>query len=185
MWDVFATVGLILCCLAGVVITAVRLPGTWLIVAAALAYGWWDHWARVSLVLVGVLAGIALMGEVIELLTSVLTARKAGASRRAGWGGLIGGIVGMFLFSIPVPIIGTIVGALVGCFVGAMIAELSVRNELGQGAKVGMFSAAGFVLGMVAKLALALVMAGVLVSSLIWSDPVPSGNAAPVEMTAE
>jgi uncharacterized protein YqgC (DUF456 family) len=125
------------------------------------------------------------MGEVIELLTSVLTARKAGASRRAGWGGLIGGIVGMFLFSIPVPIIGTIVGALVGCFVGAMIAELSVRNELGQGAKVGMFSAAGFVLGMVAKLALALVMAGVLVSSLIWSDPVPSGNAAPVEMTAE
>ncbi len=163
MWDIIAIVVVILCCLVGVVITAIRLPGTWLIVVTALAYGLWDDWTRVSPLLVGVLTGIALTGEAIELLTSVFTARKAGASSRAGWGGLIGGIVGMFVFSIPVPIVGTIVGALLGCFAGAMIAELSVRKELGQGAKVGLFSAAGFVLGTVAKLAIALVMAGILV----------------------
>ena len=171
MWDATAIVLLVLCCLLGVVTTALRLPGTWLIVAGAILYGWWGEWTRISLVLVGVLAGIALLGEAFELLTSVFTARKAGASRRAAWGGLIGGIVGMFLLSLPVPIVGTIVGAVLGCFVGAMIAELSVRKELGQGARVGLFSAAGFVLGTVAKLGIALVMAGILVTSVLLSSP--------------
>ena len=80
----------------------------------------------------------------------------------------------MFLFSIPVPIVGTIVGALLGCFAGAMIAELTVRSELTQGARVGLFSAAGFVLGTVAKLAIAMAMAGILVSTVIWAEPIVS-----------
>ncbi len=175
MAETFAAVLLVVCCLIAVLVTALRLPGTWVIVASALGYGWWNDWQVIGAVTVGVLIGIALLGEVVELTASVLTARKAGASRQAAWGGLIGGIVGMlflsFLATVPVPVIGTLVGAmvgaLIGCFGGAMIAELAVRRKLAQGTKVGLFSALGFVLGTVAKMALAMVMSGILLTSVL------------------
>ncbi|UCE61640.1 MAG: DUF456 domain-containing protein [Phycisphaerales bacterium] len=187
MWEIAGLILLILCCVIGVLITALRLPGTWVIVAGAAVFGWWCDWTRVSLTLLVILIGIGLAGEAIELLASMFTARRAGASRRAAWGGLTGGIVGMFLFSLPVPVVGTIVGALLGCFAGAMVAELSVRKKLAQGAKVGFFSAAGFALGAVAKLAVAMVMAGVLVTSAVCSSSItPPGpeSTQPIESSA-
>lgn len=168
---ILTIVGVLLACLAGVLMTVVRLPGTWLIVAVAVGVGWWSDWQRVALWLIAILITVAVVGEVLELLSSVLMARRAGASRQAAWGGLIGGIVGMFLLSflVPIPVIGTMVGALLGCFLGATLAELSVRGQLGQGTRVGFFSALGFVLGTVTKMAIALVMSGLLLTSAVCS----------------
>lgn len=179
MWDIVAIVALCLCCLLGIVLTAVRLPGTWLVVVAALAYGWWSDWQHVGLILVAVLAGIALIGEATEFALSAFTAKKAGASRQAIWGGLVGGILGMLflssLLSLPLLFVGTLIGAvagaLVGCFAGAMLVELAVRKKLAQGTKVGIFSAVGFVLGMMTKVALVLVMSGLVLTSVVCSPP--------------
>ncbi|MGD2110727.1 MAG: DUF456 domain-containing protein [Phycisphaerae bacterium] len=170
MLDILLTVALGLVCVVGVILTALRLPGTWLIILAALGYGWWTDWARVGLVLMAVLVGVALAGEAIELLASAFTARKAGASKQAAIGGVAGGLVGMIFLSVPVffPPIGTILGALIGCFAGAAIAEYSVRREFAQGTRVGFFSAVGFVLGSVTKTALALLMAAILLTSVVW-----------------
>lgn len=179
MWDIVMVIALVLCCLLALVMTALRLPGTWLMVGGAVGYGWWGNWARVGFWTIAVLVGLALIGELIEILASVLTARKAGGSRQAAWGGLAGGILGMFMLSflVPIPIVGTIAGALVGCFAGAMIAEYSVRRKLAQGTRVGLFSALGFVLGMAGKVAIALVMSGVLLTTvllpLILSESTP------------
>ena len=174
MWDVWTIISvsvLVLCCVVGVAMTAVRLPGTWLIIATALCYGWWAKWQGVGLWLVLALVAIALVAEAVEFLASVFTARKAGASRQAAWGGLIGGFLGMFLLSflVPIPIVGTVVGALVGCFGGAMMAEWSVRKKVAQGSKVGLFSALGFVMGMVVKMAIAFAMSGILLTSVVCS----------------
>jgi len=158
-------------CLVGVVLTAVKLPGTWLIVVSAGFYGWATGWGRVTLVVMAVLVGAALVGEAIELVASVLTARKVGATRQAAWGGLIGGFAGMFVFSLPMPIIGTIAGAIIGCFVGAAIGELTARRKLSQSTKVGFFSALGFVLGIVAKMMVAFAMAAVLLTAVVCSGP--------------
>ena len=100
--------GVMLMSLAGVLLTFLRLPGTWLIVAVGAGYGWLTDWQRISVGWVGLLAGIAILGELVELLASALIARGAGASRQASWGGMIGGIVGMFVFSLPLPIVGTL-----------------------------------------------------------------------------
>lgn len=170
MMEILEITGLSAVCLVAILLTALRLPGTWLIVAAAAGYGWWTQWDPVGMTVLLILTGIALFGELVELGMSVVTARKVGASGRAAWGGLIGGFVGMIVFSIPVPLIGTVIGALLGCFAGAMIGELSVDRRLGQGAKVGFFAAVGFVLGTVAKLALAMVMTGVLISVIVLDD---------------
>ena len=172
----FVVIGLlVLACVAGVAVTAVRLPGTWLIVASAAGYAWGEGWARASLTLLGVLAGIALLGEGVEILASVVTARRAGASRKAAWGGMLGGIVGMIFLSflVPIPIVGTMIGALVGCFAGATFFEMSVRKDMSQGAKVGVFAALGFALGGVAKIVVALVMSGILLSTVIGTAPRP------------
>ena len=166
---------LVLACLVGVAMTAVRLPGTWLIVTGTAGYAWSEEWARSSLTLLGVLIGIALLGEGIELLASVVTARRAGASRKAAWGGMLGGILGMIFLSflVPIPIIGTMIGALVGCFGGATLVEMSVRRDMSHGTKVGFFAAMGFVFGAVAKIVVALLMSGILLSAVIGTAPRP------------
>lgn len=179
MWEIITVVALVVCCLLGVVMTAVRLPGTWLIVMAALGYGWWAKWESVGPVTIAVLAGIALVGEITDLAMSAVTARKAGATRQAAWGGLVGGVVGMVflssMLSLPFPVVGTVVGAtagaLVGCFGGAMLVELAMRKKLAQGAKVGLFSALGLVLGMAMKIALALAMSGLVLASVVCAPP--------------
>lgn len=154
--------GVMLMSLAGVLLTFLRLPGTWLIVAVGAGYGWLTDWQRISVGWVGLLAGIAILGELVELLASALIARGAGASRQASWGGMIGGIVGMFVFSLPLPIVGTLFGAIVGCFLGAALTEAHVRNRLQGSARVGVFAAIGFTVGIAAKLSLAIAMAGAL-----------------------
>ena len=165
---------LIIICVVSVLLTVIRLPGTWLIVIAALVFGWLTGWERMPPVWVGVLAGMALVGEAIELVASVITARRAGGTRQAAWGGLIGGLVGMLVLSPPLPIIGTFLGAILGCFLGAAAAEMWMRNHLRQGARVGYFAAMGFVIGAATKIGLAMAMAGITTVRVI----LPSAAAA-------
>jgi len=161
---------LILVCGVGVLLTVFRLPGTWLMVGAAVLASWWSDWQRPDIVHVAVLIGLASIGELLEVALSVFTARRAGASRRAAWGGLVGGVLGMVFLSflIPVPPFGALAGALVGCFGGALVAELTLGRGFSRSARVGAFSAVGFALGAAAKLAIALAMAALLVAAYVW-----------------
>ena len=172
--------------LLALILTTLRLPGGWLIVAEAIGYGWWTDWARVGWLFVGVMVALSLLGELLELATSVLTARKVGASQRAAWGGFFGGFLGMIFLSflVPFPVVGTLCGAVMGCFIGAMIGELTAKSELAQGARVGLFSAMGFVLGTVAKLVVTFMMAGTFVGWIAYlaisaeTPPAPDGASA-------
>lgn len=163
-------------CLLGVLLTAVRLPGTWLLLATAVVYGWWTGWERIGIATVLILAGVAIVGEVVELLASVVTARRAGATSQAAWGALIGGFVGMLFLSflVPIPLIGSMVGAVVGCFGGALLTELVMQKNLAHGAKVGVFAALGFAIGTATKVAVALAMAVVVLTCALCAPP--TGN---------
>lgn len=160
--------GLVLTAGLGVVLTVVRLPGTWLILVAAALHAWHTGWLAPGWPVLAVLLVMAVAAEVIELLTSVVTTRRAGASGRASWCALAGGLVGMIALSFPVPIIGTVIGGIVGCFIGAAIGELTVRHDLVHGAKVGLFAAIGLILGTVAKTMFALLMAVTAVVAAVW-----------------
>lgn len=161
--------GLVVACLAGVVLAVVQLPGTWVILAAAIAYAWHGDWSRLTPTVLAVLAGMALVGELIEFLASALVVRRAGASRRASWYALGGGFVGMFVFSLPLPVIGTVAGGVIGCFVGAVIGEMTVRDDIMGVARVGLLAAAGRALGTVGKLVVAVAMAGMSIGLAIAS----------------
>ncbi len=156
---------LCLMCISGIALAMLKLPGTWIILIAAVVFSWQSGWERPATIILWILLGIAIVAEVVEIAASLVTVRRAGASTRASWGAMIGGFAGMLFLSFPLPIIGTIIGGIVGCFLGAAIAEMTLDRGLQQGARVGFFAAVGQVFGMVAKAGLAMVMAGTAVTA--------------------
>jgi uncharacterized protein len=123
------------------------LPGTWLMVLVTALLRWWQpEYVQVSWTMLGVAAGLALLGEGLEFVLGAAGSRRAGGSRRAAAlaivGSLIGGIVGT---ALPVPIVGTLIGACLGAFVGSLLGDVWAGRPLfpsfagGWGAAVGRF----------------------------------------------
>ncbi|MFQ5462882.1 MAG: DUF456 domain-containing protein [Phycisphaerae bacterium] len=170
--------GLALWCLVGVLLTVVRMPGTWAIIAGAALHGWWTQWSSIGWLTLGLLIAAAVVAEIIEFLASSVVAKGAGASRRAAVGGFLGAFFGMFMLSflVPIPLVGTVIGAIAGCFLGALIGELSAQSKLEKVARVGAFSAVGLVIGMVTKMAISAAMAGVVLFAAFTTTPKPAAT---------
>ena len=168
MTDVGGYLVLGLACVLGILLTAVRMPGLWLILLATGMYAWLTGWQRMGVAFIVVLGLIGLAAEVAEALMSAMFAHRVGASRRAIWGALIGGFLGLFIFSIPLPVIGSTIGAVLGCFLGALIGELTKERRFSRSTHVGIASALGCVLGIVLKIAVAFMMTGLVVAALVW-----------------
>jgi uncharacterized protein len=103
-----------------------NLPGTWLMVLATTLLKWWmPGYVQVSWTVVGVAAGLAVLGEVLEFVLGAAGSRRVGGSTRAAAlaivGSLIGGIMGT---ALPVPIVGTLIGACVGAFAGSLLGDV-------------------------------------------------------------
>jgi len=156
--------GVILFSIMGVALAAFTLPGSWVILASAVGYDWYFGWQRFGWKWLVALGAIALAAEIVELAASAVVAGKAGASRRAAIGSLIGGFAGMLLLSVPIPVIGTILGGFIGCFIGALAGEMTLRDDLRSGVRVGLFATLGRLLGMMVKISAAMAIAGAVVS---------------------
>ncbi|MDX1492832.1 MAG: DUF456 domain-containing protein [Longimicrobiales bacterium] len=119
--------------LVGVAMIPLGLPGLWLIVAVTL-----------GLVLAGevawgvglVVTGVAVVAEGAELLVVSRFGRAYGGSRRAFWGAVIGGMLGLFV-GIPVPVVGPVITAFAGTFLGAGAVTLLETRSLSRSARVG------------------------------------------------
>jgi uncharacterized protein YqgC (DUF456 family) len=135
--------------LVGLLLTPLGLPGTWVMVAAAAAYGPLTHTDAPGWVTIVGVAVLAFIAEVFEWTLGARYARKYGGSRRASWGAVIGGTIGAFA-GVPLPIIGSMIGAFVGSFAGAFIAELT----RGGGGAVATRVAWGALLGRVVAIAI-------------------------------
>jgi uncharacterized protein YqgC (DUF456 family) len=167
--DVLLLVGLILVAVIGIILAAFQLPGTWLILLTAALYDWRSGWHEIGWKWLTALAVIAAVAELCDTLAGVIMAKRAGASRRAAIGSIIGGFAGMLMLSVPLPVIGTIVGGLIGCFAGALLGELSLHDNVMTGARVGLFATLGRLLGLMVKTAAAVVVAGAVVSLAVWN----------------
>lgn len=106
---------------AGVVMVPFTLPGTWVIAVAALLYSLVrDFQASSDWVVIGILVGLALVGEGIEFLTGTLGAKRENVPTGAIVCSMIGGIVGAII-GVPVFLVGALLGLLLGTFLGALI----------------------------------------------------------------
>jgi uncharacterized protein YqgC (DUF456 family) len=161
---------LLLCLLAGLALLVVNMPGLWLMVLAAGAYAVLSkppltvHRLKVVLIL----AGMALVAEVIDFFAAGAGAKRAGGTRRGLWGAIIGGIAGAILGSFVLPVVLTLVGVCIGTFLGAFIGEVSGGKEFVQSARIGAHATAGRLAGTLMKMVFGCVM---LVITMWWGWP--------------
>jgi uncharacterized protein YqgC (DUF456 family) len=132
-----------------------NVPGTWLMVLVTALLKWWQpEYVQVSWTVLGVAAGLAVLGEVLEFVLGATGSRRAGGSTRAAAmaivGSLIGGILGT---ALPVPIVGTLIGACLGAFIGSLIGDLWAGRPLFPSVEAGWGAAVGRFWGTVSKLA--------------------------------
>lgn len=121
-------------------ITALGMPGNWLMVALAALYAWLapkQPPTSISWTMVIILLVLAALGEILEFAAGALGTARAGGSRRGAamalGGSLIGGLFGLVV-GTPVPLIGSLVGAVlfagVGALVGALVGEIWTGRDL-------------------------------------------------------
>lgn len=139
--------------LAALVLIPLGMGGTFVMVGAAALFGLVTGFEHVTLRLLAVLLGLALVGEGVESLLGVAMARRYGASKWGMWGAFIGGIGGAII-GAPVPVVGNLVGALIGVFAGAFLLEWLGRGRsdsslrAGWGALIGRTAASAIKLGL-------------------------------------
>lgn len=142
--------------LAGLVLPA--LPGAPLLVAGVVFVAWAGHFQVIGW---GTVIASAILGGLIlavDALGGVLGARAFGASRWAVIGSGVGVVVGLF-FGIP--------GIILGPALGALAFEYWKDPSLPKAAKAGVGALVGFVVGTVAKIALAFMLLGLLALALV------------------
>jgi uncharacterized protein len=156
-----ATVLFILIWLGALAATFIPVvPATLIIWGAALLHALLTGFQPLSwgyLIALGVLAVGAM---IVDNIAGAWGARKFGGSAAAGWGALIGGLVGLVLGPI---------GFLIGPFLGAIVAEMVVSNKPPlEAVKSGFGTLVGMLGGIGAKLVIHLAM-GVLVLVRIFT----------------
>jgi uncharacterized protein YqgC (DUF456 family) len=150
----------LLCVLLGVMGTVFpALPGTPLIFAGALLIGWWYDYSVLSGWVLSFLGFLAILGFGVDFLASSMGAKRVGASPRALLGATLGSFVGIF-FALP--------GIIIGPFLGAFAGELLAQSSLQHATKVGIGTWIGLIVGTVAKVAIALSMVALIVTSLVF-----------------
>lgn len=140
------------------------LPATLIIFAGTVAATFingFEVWPDLPFLLT--FAVITFLISMIDNVTSAWGARRYGGSKQAGWGALIGGLLGLFL-----PF-----GLIVGPLGGALAAELLVvRRPMGAALRAAWGTLLGLLTGIAAKLVLHLLI-GVYELWRLW-DPARS-----------
>ena len=150
-------VALIVLGLAGTVLPA--LPGTAFVLAGIVLGAWIDDFSRVGPVTVGIVAVLAVVAWVLDYVAGLLGAQKAGASRQALVGAVVGTVAGLFM---------GLVGVLFMPLVGAAVGEYLARRDERRAVHVGVATWLGLMAGLIAKVVIAFVMVGLFVVALVF-----------------
>ncbi len=166
-WEITVGVGVCVLNVVGIALTALLLPGMWVMLLGAGLAQWW-HMAQYGSEMyswwtLGVCAGVAVLAEIIELGASGLGASKFGGTKTGAMWSVIGAILGAIVGSLVLFLIGTIIGAAVGAFVGALLGEKVFKQRTwGEASKSGAGAAIGRLAATLVKVGLAVLLALVL-----------------------
>lgn len=157
--------------LLGVLLTALTLPGIWIMILVALLcqlwqpelFSWWT---------LGAAAALAVGAEIAEGLSSAAGSAKSGGTRAGVIGSLIGSVAGLIAGTIliPIPIVGSIVGGIIGAGAGAVLGERGVsKRTWADSFRSGQGAAVGRALATVIKTGFAVVVALMLIVDSFWN----------------
>ena len=134
------------------------LPGTPIVLAAAILHRLYFGAASAGNLALAVLMLLALFSMLLDYLATIYGAKRMGATWRGLLGAFLGGIVGMF-FSLP--------GLILGPFIGAILLELIGGRKSGEAFRAGTGTLVGLIAGTLGKIACCLAMTGIFAASVI------------------
>ncbi len=158
MITVYVAVGVLL--IAGLLGSFLPLlPGTPLIVLGALLYALMTDFQTIGVGRLLILVGFSLLAYALDYTAGALGVRRFGGSSWAVVGAVLGAVVGVFFGPI-----GLVLGPILGSVLGELLRSRKLKDSLRSAFGTGV----GMLLGVVAKLSLAVVMVG-LVLWWIWN----------------
>jgi uncharacterized protein len=143
--------------LAGCVLPGV--PGTPLILAAAIGHKLYFRQAGAGRVVMALLVAATLFSLGVDYLASVVGAKKLGATWRGALGAVLGGLIGLFF----VPF-----GLLLGPFVGAVAFEMIGGRDLHESGRAGLGAVLGLLAGALGKVACGIGMIALFTANVVW-----------------
>ncbi|MFQ5637058.1 MAG: DUF456 family protein [bacterium] len=156
--EVFGYILFWLVMIVGILIIPFGIPGTFVILANAVVFGWLTDFADLTWKFLGLLFLISVTVEVIEFFLGAAAAGKYGASKTGMFGAILGGFLGAIMGTTIVPLLGTLLGAFAGAFVGAALFEYAVTKDFDKSLRVGFGAFLGSLGGKLTKIAAAITM---------------------------
>lgn len=127
------------------------LPGMGIIFAAVLVYGFYSGWLLYSPFFAIVCGILTVISFAVDYLSGVYGAKKyGGASKEAMIAALVGGIIGMVIFSF--------IGMILGSALGIFAVEYYHNKKADQSAKAAIGVLIGTAIGIAVQFALALIV---------------------------
>lgn len=161
--EIIGIIAMIFLFLLGIILTMGGGPGNFLIWGAAIVYNLINWSMKISYLTLGIILAIAIVGEILEYVIGIKSAKSAGASKAGVTGAILGGLAGAII-GVPIFIIGSLIGMFIGAFLGAVIAEISVEKQpLGKAIKAGIGAFKGRVGAIMVKELLGIVMIIIIV----------------------
>lgn len=134
------------------------LPGLPVMFAGMWLAAWVDGYAHITVPTLVVLGVLVLLSIGVDLLASLIGAKRAGASRKGLFGAGVGSVVGLF-FGLP--------GLIAGPLLGAAAGEMAHGREWQDASRIGLGTWLGLLLGAILKLALAFAMLALFALALL------------------
>ena len=141
---------------AGTILPAI--PGVILVLAGIVLGAWIGDFTQVSRATVAVVTVLAIAAWLVDYFAGVLGAKKAGASKEAIAGALIGTVLGIFT---------GLWGLIFMPLVGAVAGQYLVDRDVIRARNVGIATWLGMAVGVVAKVALTFLMIGIFIAALL------------------
>jgi uncharacterized protein YqgC (DUF456 family) len=136
----------------------VGLPGSWIALGAIAIYALATRFGNPGWRMLLVMAGIAVLGEVVESLLGLVYVARKGATKWGVIGAFVGGIAGAILGTAIAPVVGSIIFSFAGAFAGAVLCEYLYYRSLDRALRTGFFAFMGKLNAMFVKFGLALVI---------------------------
>lgn len=134
------------------------VPGPPIVWLGALYYGWRTGWADVGWPSLTLLLVLAIIGGTADLWMGYLGASKGGASGWATLASIVGGIVGLLVFSVP--------GALLGSIGAIVLVEYARHRDWRKVLRAGGGYLVGSLLATGVEIIISIVMIGVFFAAV-------------------
>lgn len=139
------------------------LPGLWIMIGVVAVDALMQE---IGIGIIVTTVTIAVFAELIEFFIVKRLTNQYGGSRKAFWGAIVGGTIGVIV-GAPVPVIGSIIAGFIGSFIGAGVVTYAETKELRSAHRVGWGAVLGRALSAVTKTAAGLAILVLAAAALI------------------